>query len=78
LEDEIRIINHILIIPLRLTAIRIILGDNFTGSDFGNVIKKDHKLFFPLWHPVYMIRGGGREEIGEEIYFKYFRSIMTY
>jgi len=75
LSKEIEIIKPQLIVTLGLPATKFVLGDDFDGKNFG-IIKKLQKFsVLPLWHPAFVIRGGGAQRMNEKKYFKYFKKI---
>ena len=79
LEREINIIKPQIIVTLGLPASKIILGKEFQGKDFGKMRKtKDGSCVMPLWHPAFVIRGGGRKKLNEVKYAKFFQEIASF
>lgn len=62
LSKEIEIINPRIIVTLGLHASKRILGKQFKGKDFGKIRKLERCYVLPLWHPAFIIRGGGKKE----------------
>lgn len=75
LKMEIKIINPLIIVPLGLTASRVFLGNNFTGKCFGFIFFIQGTCIFPLWHPSFIMRGGGVNKMDIKKYSKYFLMI---
>lgn len=73
LEKEIEILDPVLIVPLGIKASLSTIGKKFSGKDFGKLVCKNDRNFFPLWHPAYVIRGGGNERLTVKKYEKYFQ-----
>lgn len=78
LENELEIVKPKLVVPLGLPASKLILGDDFNGKSFGKIIKKQKFSILPLWHPAFVIRGGGSQRMNEKKYSKYFNKITKY
>ena len=78
LQNELDIVKPKLVIPLGLPASKFIIGDNFNGRDFGKLIKKQKFSVLPLWHPAFVIRGGGIQRMNEERYSTYFSKIKKF
>lgn len=78
LSQEIAIIKPRIIVTLGLPASKALLGDKFNGKDFGKFIKMDKFIVLPLWHPAFVIRGGGVQRMNEEKYSKYFFKIKRF
>lgn len=78
LKKEIDIIKPQLVVSLGLLSSRIILNDGFDGRDFGKIFKKEAFSVLPLWHPSFIMRGGGKQKINEKYYFKYFKKIKSF
>jgi uracil-DNA glycosylase family 4 len=78
LKLEIEVIDPYLIIPLGLRACKSILGKDFNGKSFGKFIKKDERVVIPLWHPAYVIRGGGKQKLSLKKYRYYFLAISNF
>lgn len=78
LTKEIEIIKPELIVTLGLPASKFILGDNFEGKNFGKIRKMQRFSVLPLWHPAFVIRGGGTQRMNEEKYSKYFLKIKKF
>ena len=72
LLNEIQLINPKILIPLGVNASKFFFGDKFKDYTFGRLIRHGNRYIFPLWHPAFVIRGGGRTRITEEKYAKYF------
>lgn len=75
LSKEIEIIKPKLIVTLGLPATKFVLGDDFSGKNFGKIKKLQKFSVLPLWHPAFVIRGGGAQKMNEKKYFKYFKKI---
>jgi uracil-DNA glycosylase len=75
LEKEIEIVKPQLIVTLGLPASKVILGKEFDGRDFGKIVKKETFYVMPLWHPAFVIRGGGTQRMNEKKYSKFFYKI---
>lgn len=78
LSKEIEIIKPELIVTLGLPASKFILGDNFNGKNFGKIRKMQRFSVLPLWHPAFVIRGGGTQRMNEEKYSKFFKQIKKF
>lgn len=76
LEQEIKIINPFMLVPLGLTASKVFLGNSFTGKCFGYIFSDGNRCLFPLWHPSFIARGGGSNKLNIEIYSHYFLMIQ--
>lgn len=72
LNTEIKIINPWIIVPLGLTASKVFLGNDFTGKCFGFIFFVNGICVFPLWHPSFVMRGGGSNKLDIQKYAKYF------
>lgn len=77
LKEEIRLLSPKIIVPLGVLASRQIIGRNFESSQFGTEIEMDNVVVFPLWHPGYVIRGGGTLQITEKRYRHEFHKLKT-
>ncbi|MCH7969129.1 MAG: uracil-DNA glycosylase [Thaumarchaeota archaeon] len=75
LTKEIEIIKPKLIVTLGLPATKFVLGNDFNGKNFGKIKKLQKFSVLPLWHPAFVIRGGGAQRMNEKKYFKYFKKI---
>jgi uracil-DNA glycosylase family 4 len=75
LSEEIDIINPRIIVTLGVHASKSILGKEFKGKDFGKIKKLSKYYVLPLWHPAFVIRGGGKQRINEMKYQKYFLKV---
>jgi DNA polymerase len=75
LEKELEIVKPRLVITLGLPCSKLILGKDFDGKDFGKIKKTENFLVLPLWHPAFIIRGGGIQKMNERKYVKYFQNI---
>jgi hypothetical protein len=51
------------------------IGKEFKGKDFGKIKKFSKYYVLLLWHPAFVVRGGGRQRINEKKYQKYFLKI---
>lgn len=78
LSKEIEIIKPELIVTLGLPASKFILGDNFNGKNFGKIRKMQRFSVLPLWHPAFVIRGGGIQRMNEQKYSKFFKQIKKF
>ncbi len=78
LSKEIEIIKPELIVTLGLPASKFILGDNFEGKNFGKIKKMQRFSVLPLWHPAFVIRGGGTQRMNEQKYSKFFKQIKKF
>lgn len=78
LEKELEIIKPRLVVSLGLLSSKAFLGKDFTGKDFGRIFKKERFAVLPLWHPSFVIRGGGKQKINEKHYFRYFKKIRSF
>lgn len=78
LENELEIVKPKLVIPLGLPAAKFILGNDFNGKNFGKLIKKQRFSVLPLWHPAFVIRGGGTQRMNEKRYSRYFNRIKKF
>ncbi len=78
LSQEIEIIKPRIIVTLGLPASKTLLGDKFDGKDFGKLIKMEKFFVLPLWHPAFVIRGGGVQRMNEKKYSKYFFKIKRF
>jgi uracil-DNA glycosylase len=76
LKDEIRILSPKIIVPLGMPACRQILGQEFDGKDLGKPIVQDNVWIFPLWHPAFVVRGGGIRHINERRYRREFNKLV--
>ena len=76
LKDEIRILAPKIIVPLGIPAAKQILGDQFESEGFGKPVLQDNVWVFPLWHPAFVVRGGGRMRMNERKYMKEFAKLM--
>lgn len=76
LNEEIRLLAPKIIVPLGINAARLILGEKFSGEDFGRELVLQNTIIFPLWHPAYIIRGGGTARITEKRYRKEFLRLL--
>ena len=72
------IIQPKLVITLGLPASKIIFGKNFDGKNFGKLHVKEKFVVLPLWHPAFVIRGGGTQRMNEEKYVKFFKQIKKF
>ncbi len=77
LEKEIQILDPLLIVPLGIKASILTIGKSFNGKKFGQLLQKNERYFFPIWHPGYVIRGGGKERLTIQKYEKYFQEIKS-
>jgi uracil-DNA glycosylase family 4 len=75
LEKELEIVKPRIVLTLGLPCSKLILGKDFDGKDFGKMKKTDNFLVLPLWHPAFIIRGGGIQKMNEKKYIKYFQQI---
>lgn len=75
LEKELEIVKPRIVLTLGLPCSKLILGKDFDGKDFGKIKKTDNFLVLPLWHPAFIIRGGGIQKMNEKKYAKYFQKI---
>lgn len=75
LEKELEIVKPRIVLTLGLPCSKLILGKDFDGKDFGKIKKTDNFLVLPLWHPAFIIRGGGIQKMNEKKYIKYFQQI---
>lgn len=78
LQNELDIVKPKLVIPLGLPASKFILGNNFDGRNFGKLIQKQSFSVLPLWHPAFVIRGGGAQRMNEKRYSSYFKKITKF
>ena len=78
LEQELEIVNPKLVIPLGLPASKFILGNDFNGKNFGKLVKKQRFSVLPLWHPAFVIRGGGIQRMNKKHYSKHFNKIKKF
>ena len=78
IEKEIDIINPQILIPLGINASKCILGSEFQGNKFGRIIKNKNRFVYPLWHPGFVVRGGGKLGITPEKYYSYFVYIQRF
>lgn len=78
LEKELEIIRPKLVITLGLPASKVMLGNDFNGKQFGKFIKKHDFSILPLWHPAFVIRGGGTQRMNEAKYFRHFNKILQF
>lgn len=78
LVNEIKIIKPRIIVTLGLPASKVLLGDDFHGRNFGKIVKLKEFHVLPLWHPAFVIRGGGRQKMNEQKYTKYFSKIKKF
>lgn len=76
LKEEIRILKPRIIVPLGIPASKQILGEEFASGSFGKPILQDNVWIFPLWHPAFVVRGGGKMRITERKYQKEFMKLM--
>ena len=65
LTEEIRILSPEVIAPLGVSAARQIIGDDFSSEMFARAFELGRFVVFPMWHPGFVIRGGGRERLTE-------------
>ncbi len=77
LDLEINIIQPKLIVTLGLPSSKIILKDR-TKIIFGEFIEYKNYHVFPLWHPAFIIRGGGYQKINKERYISEFLKIIKF
>jgi len=75
LEKELEIVKPRIVLTLGLPCSKLILGKDFDGKDFGKIKKTDNFLVLPLWHPAFIIRGGGIQKMNEKKYTQYFQQI---
>ena len=78
LQNELDIIKPRLVVPLGLPASRYLLGKGFNGRDFGKIIKKERFHILPLWHPAFIIRGGGSQKMNVKRYSRHFAKIKKF
>ena len=78
LEKELDTIKPSLVVTLGMPSAKVILGNDFSSKNFGRIIKTEKFDVLPLWHPAYVIRGGGSQRMNEQKYFKYFKKIQKY
>ena len=78
LENELEIVKPKIVISLGLPASKLILGNDFNGKNFGKIIKKQRFSVLPLWHPAFVIRGGGAQRMNEKRYSSYFKKIRKF
>lgn len=78
LLNEIEIIKPRIIITLGLPASKALLGDDFHGKNFGKLVNLKEFYVLPLWHPAFVIRGGGRQKMNEKKYTRYFSKIKKF
>ncbi len=78
LEKELEIIRPRLVVTLGLTASRALLGAGFSGKGFGRVRKGGRFSVLPLWHPAFVIRGGGRRRLTREAYAGHFAKLAAF
>ena len=78
LENELEIVKPKIVISLGLPASKFILGNDFNGKNFGKIIKKQRFSVLPLWHPAFVIRGGGAQRMNEKRYSSYFKKIRKF
>ena len=78
LKNEIDIVKPRLIVTLGLPSSKIILGEKFSGMSFGKIIKTSKFSVLPMWHPAFVIRGGGAQKLTEVQYYKYFKKIQKF
>lgn len=78
IEKELDIIKPRLVISLGLPASKIILGSKFSGRNFGKIHKNKQFLVLPLWHPAFVIRGGGSQRITVKKYNRHFKKITQF
>jgi len=78
LEKELDIVKPRLVITLGLPSSKIILGKDFVGKSFGKIIKSEKFFVLPLWHPAFVIRGGGAQRMNEKRYSSYFKKIREF
>lgn len=76
LKDEIRILSPKIIVPLGIPACKQVLGAEFDSRNLGKPILQDNVWVFPLWHPAFVVRGGGKMRINERKYQKEFMKLM--
>jgi len=78
LEKELDIVKPRLVITLGLPSSKTILGKDFVGKSFGKIIKLEKFFVLPLWHPAFVIRGGGAQRMNEKRYSSYFKKIRKF
>lgn len=78
LLNEIEIIKPRIIVTLGLPASKALLGDDFNGKSFGKLVNLNEFHVLPLWHPAFVIRGGGRQKMNEKKYTRYFSKIKKF
>lgn len=79
LWTEIEIIKPRLVVTLGVPAARAILGSDFSTDNFGRFLMSDRNFHvLPLWHPAFVIRGGGRQRMNAEKYARFFYLIRDF
>lgn len=78
LEKELEIIKPKLVITLGLPASKVLLGKNFSGRNFGRIQKNEKFFVLPLWHPAFVIRGGGSQRLTEKKYVRHFKKLTKF
>ena len=78
LQKELEIIKPSLVVTLGIPSTKIILGEKFSGNAFGKIVKTNEFSVLPIWHPAFIIRGGGSQKLTEAQYIKYFRKILRF
>jgi DNA polymerase len=78
LSIEIKFINPKIIVPLGNSATGYILREEEIelGRYWGTFIKGKNHLIFPIYHPGYVVRGGGINRVTKKKYLKYFRKLV--
>ena len=78
LKNELDIVKPKLVVTLGIPSSKIILGKKFSGNCFGKIIKTNEFSVLPMWHPAFVIRGGGSQRLTEIQYYKYFKKIQRF
>ena len=78
LQGELDIVKPKLVVPLGLFASKFVIGNNFDGKNFGKLTKKQKFSVLPLWHPAFVIRGGGSQKMNEKRYLRHFAKIKKF
>jgi uracil-DNA glycosylase family 4 len=75
LVDELQILQPKVIATLGHRAAESVLGRGILTPDYAQPIHQDGFIVFPLHHPGFVIRGGGRRKFDESAYRKEFEAL---